>query len=134
MIAQYTWDLRRQQLRRFYDDYIKKHDTPPQTDINLNDLPPSILGSFFMCDGQPAVQSSNMIAIDNRRFYCGDTTSSMPDLFPDTNNGNNDEQFNTWFTVSIVVLVVSPILVKLQYAEISKLLRMSARIGGRGVQ
>ena len=87
-----------------------------------------------MCDGQPAAQLSNIIAIDNRRFYCGDTTSSMPDLFPDTNNGNNDEQFNTWFTVSIVVLVVSPILVKLQYAEISKLLRMSARIGGRGVQ
>eukprot|EP00956_Cyclotella_meneghiniana_P029732 scaffold72977_cov87-Cyclotella_meneghiniana.AAC.2 len=68
MIAQYTWDLRRQ--------LIKKHDTPPQTDINLNDLPPSILGSFFMCDGQPAFQLSNIIAIDNRRFYCGDTTAS----------------------------------------------------------
>lgn len=97
MIAQYAWDLRRQQLLSFYKDYETNHGHPPPDDIDIDDLPPSVIGAFFMCDGQPAAQFAKMMSTDNRRYYMGDKSATLDDLFPDSTNVNSSPEFDEWF-------------------------------------
>ena len=67
MIADYIWNIRKKNIKDWYDKYVasNSNDMPHSDPINLVALPPASIGAFFMCDGQPAAQLSSMIATDD---------------------------------------------------------------------
>lgn len=93
MIAQYCWDLRKKTLYTWYT--LASDDEKADFDA----LPAYIIGAFFCCDGQPANQLLKMVTEDNRRFYLGDESVKLPDLFPDSscNEWDGDAEFDLWF-------------------------------------
>jgi hypothetical protein len=67
MISQNCWDLRRNIIKKWYDEFVEKNGEPPSDEIDMQLLPPAMTGAFFMCDGQPAAQLSarlQLITID----------------------------------------------------------------------
>ncbi|KAL9178464.1 hypothetical protein ACHAXT_003794 [Thalassiosira profunda] len=97
MIAQYTYDVRKMILQKWYEEQRTANGAPPPSNIDVQKLPPAYILSCFLCDGQPAAQLSAIIAADNRRFYCGDGNQELPDLFPDNPANTNDDEFERWF-------------------------------------
>ncbi|KAL7523895.1 hypothetical protein ACHAWF_001594 [Thalassiosira exigua] len=98
MIAKYVWSLREKMMRKFYDEFSARNACPPPIDIELSHLPPVSIGSFFMCDGQPAAQLSKIIAADNGKYYLGKKDTPFPkNLFPERLTKPNNEEFDKWF-------------------------------------
>jgi hypothetical protein len=93
----YIWSTREMIIKKWYDQYKVQHDgQPPPTDMPLSELPPSTIGAFIMCDGQPAAQIASIVALDNQRYYSGIKDVDFPDdCFP--NNTEKDSEFDKWF-------------------------------------
>ena len=99
MISDYTWNVRKMILKKFYDESCAFNE-PPSPMMELNDLPPASIGAFFMCNGQPAAQLLSIIAADNQRYYLGRNEVPFPeDLFPERScrDRNENSDFDKWF-------------------------------------
>ena len=79
MIFDYIWNVRRKIIKSWYTEYEENHGSTSSPSIDLAEPPPSSIGCFFMCDGQPAAQLSKLIASDNRRFYLGEKETPIYD-------------------------------------------------------
>ena len=72
MTAQYTMNVWRKTMQKWYENYVESNAAPPPTHISIQELPPAIIGAILICDGQPAANVSSVIAADNMKLSVGE--------------------------------------------------------------